>query len=93
MSAGLHALRDHGVHAALRGDYGLRDGGDLRYHLNVTAVGIGDEGPGISSEQAEDRKPGVEAGGQFVSLQDRDDEVGKKRLAGESPRASNLFAD
>jgi hypothetical protein len=93
MSAGLHALRDHGVHTALRGGYGLGDRGHLRDHLNITAVSVGNEWPGISSEQAEDRKPSIEAGGEFVSLQDRDDQIRKKRLTSESPHAPDLFAD
>jgi hypothetical protein len=67
---------------------------DLRYHLNVTPVGIGDEGPGISSEQAEgsearrrSRRRGLLPGGT------RWDEVGKQGLASKSLCAPNLLAD
>src|SRR5215472_1668877 len=93
MSTGLHTLCDHGVHTALRGGQSLRNRCELGNNLNAAAVGVGDEGPGISSEQAEDRKPGVEAGSELVALQDCDDEVGEKWFAGERARAPNLFGD
>jgi hypothetical protein len=56
-------------------------------------VGVGDEGPGISSEQSKDRNAGIEAGSWLISLERRDDEVGKKRSAGKRPRGPDLFTD
>jgi len=62
-------------------------------HLDAAAMGVGDEGPGISSEQAEHRKPGVEAGTDFASLEGGDDEIGEERVTGKRPRVPDLLAD
>jgi len=55
--------------------------------INVAAMGGGDKGGRLSSQnRPRIGSPASEAGGELASLQDRDDEVGKKRFTSQGRR-------